>query len=364
MIYTKHVYQNKKNKVLILLCAFLPLAGCTPTPLSIFDTYEARLEKTLTKALSANSNSNNLPSLESVSVNRPTAPRFKLLERPIPEMSMGLVNTFKYARCGLQELIGQRNSGLGRLMPPSHKLRYEITFIDIAEICLAEEKLQNDEELKTILVEKRQALPIVFNNFIINDKELRHLISVGKNALEEEGNAGLTQAIEVLNYLLDIRAQIEQSSMPAVTQLEPLLSELYGNNSVPNLLKAELLLLPKLQSLNQYLSTISHNRICANKASLKHAEVLFNINQKYFIEGLQGYLAKLQRYHFNIDNLIISLFMPVNKAQSTSQHAEFEKYLKYYFTSEPDSLQSQLKNEIQAHVKWWVNLRKTCNNYT
>jgi hypothetical protein len=160
---------------LLLLLVLAAMAGCEQqrTPREMLENYLWRLENVT--GLSAR-----WPSEEELRVPGPPRKRFRLLA--IAEFQIGMLDFLSLQDCGLGELVGRRNSSLGRVMPASQLVVYELEFLDAAGDCIASLRADGEAELADrladVAIRKRRDLPQVFWNAIFGSDEFAALFSV------------------------------------------------------------------------------------------------------------------------------------------------------------------------------------------
>ncbi len=120
-------------------------------------------------------------------------PRKRAVQVKLQETRIGFFDMFDYDGCGLSDLLAQRNSILGRVMPASERLLYEWRFFNEAGSCLAgidssNEPLayQNLNEYKAL---KRENLLPAFWNATFAAEEFQRCFSLS--------DAGETTSAEI-----------------------------------------------------------------------------------------------------------------------------------------------------------------------
>ncbi len=104
--------------------------------------------------------------------------------------------------CRLGELVGQRNSALGRVMVPSRRLRYEAEVLEVAADCLTDLEEERAEALREIVTSKRGELSAHVWNAVWMGVEMEAYLGASANpfavAARGDASAGLAAALEVL----------------------------------------------------------------------------------------------------------------------------------------------------------------------
>ena len=81
----------------------MQLAGCTPTIEDQFATYQTRVAHVLS-----------LPSTPSPVITLVPFPAQRELQRPLPDLRIGLLDILPLNQCGLGTLVAERNGPVGR----------------------------------------------------------------------------------------------------------------------------------------------------------------------------------------------------------------------------------------------------------
>lgn len=108
----------------------------------------------------------------------PAFPRVRDLHWPTQDLRVGFWDMLTLQGCQLGVLAGERNSPLGRVMPASERLVYELRLLAALPRCQVEDP-ELREELTTILTHKRSELPAHLSNAIWGGPEMRGLLTAG-----------------------------------------------------------------------------------------------------------------------------------------------------------------------------------------
>lgn len=152
-----------------ILCWALVLAGC-----QLYSPAEDMLDDYLTRLARV------LGQHEPAVVRRPavTLPAMRDLQVPIEPLSVNLLEYWEFRECGLAPILAERNSVLGRVMPPSQALHMDGRLLRQLAFCAT--TLQ-DEAMGTLtqqLIEQKQAQwPLRYWNATVAGPELRHFWS-------------------------------------------------------------------------------------------------------------------------------------------------------------------------------------------
>ncbi|RXJ71671.1 hypothetical protein CS022_20225 [Veronia nyctiphanis] len=106
-------------RIWVCICAVL-LLGCRPgnETTDLFETYQQRLANVV------DADTSPLPESDKVQL-----PRKRELIQPIEDVTFGLLDAYDLRKCGLFQLIAERNSVLGKIQDPFRQLDYEVSFL-------------------------------------------------------------------------------------------------------------------------------------------------------------------------------------------------------------------------------------------
>src|SRR5690606_22489725 len=95
-----------------------------------------------------------------------------------PESEISMIDFLALFGCELQMVIGERTSGLGRVMHPGTRLEYEVRFLETATVCL--QTLDNKtrrSKLQQAIAAKEAGLSRVIWNATWGTREIEQLFS-------------------------------------------------------------------------------------------------------------------------------------------------------------------------------------------
>lgn len=262
------------TRTLLTCCALFAGAACQDR------TQEALLEDYLTRLGRVTTIEAELPPAEPLP---PYPPRRELLI-DIPRRTISVIGFFELHDCDMGELVGFRNSPLGRVQSPSQRLGYETAWLAAAQACGAD-AAEWMPELGNV---KREWLPSLFWNATFAAEELRI-------ALGGAGPARAQGLPNLLRELADHLRRVEEGGFEAA-QLERLLGELRQGSWVGParrdwerwrryLLAAAAVLEP------------AERKVCLNRRPTPYTDRLQNVFRKVYVERIQPELAVAMAEH-------------------------------------------------------------------
>lgn len=157
-------------KITLLAGASLIATACSePQWHSGIDEYAVRMGRVL-----------DLPAEPlSWSVQPSSYPKPKELRWSFEPASIGLIDFLRLSRCGLQRLVGARNSSLGLMQKDSTALFYHVRFVALADECLRANLVPQDliQPLQAVAEQKRRELPRHMWNAAFASQEFASLMS-------------------------------------------------------------------------------------------------------------------------------------------------------------------------------------------
>jgi hypothetical protein len=344
-------------RMLIATLALLLLSACsTENPQTRLEDYASRVANAIDYPINLE--------LDKTIPPYPQA-RERLLD--IPELREGVVDVFDLRRCGLMELIGERNSSLGKLALPSQRLLYELRFLPPLRHCIHELQQQpkrdmseNEllERLQHIEQVKRQQLPRVLSNAIFNSSEMVSQFSRTHPALEmkqAQQSGALQTPLQRFEQLLRMSQQPDWSLPSWSDQLEQSYFELHTRPFGAPWLKSLNML---TQTLDQTASAINarldERPICFNNRPNNRARIIQSVLNGWYASELQPMMSALHRSGEQWRNGLEPLYteLPTSPA------------LKHYFqatlSDHHNSLWQQYIRARDRHTDAWQRLLSQC----
>ena len=282
----------------------------------------------------------------------------------VKEIRIGMTDFLKFYGCELFNLVSERNSIMGKLMPVSQKLVYEVQFLRQAEDCyveLAEKKGRNKEFLRAfmeILQAKRANLPIIFWNATFDSPELQKAFSLAVKPLAPGEQAAYAQSLQSIQYFYELGRKLQHATLKInLDELEEqyfiLQSHQYGGR-----------LLQSIRQLIAYLNQAAHalevlfekRPICYRNKPSSTARILRNVFIKYYVGQIGPYLSQIYQQGKNwlgeINRLVAiqEIRIPTAFAEYQTQMLSLEKGLWRHFN-----------DAIHRHTQAWQAILNQCD---
>lgn len=279
---------------------------------------------------------------------------------PITEINEGLLDVLDLRRCGLIDLIAQRNTSLGKLAPGSQRLMYELNFLPKLRHCIS--KLEGDTEqaelltrLKSIDLQKTINFPNQVWNSVYTSSELEQHFSLGSPPLtpSETGQiAPLQLALERFNIIAGLSQKPSWGSPTFTDQLESNYESMYRSQFGSEWLTSMVYLTQTLdQTAHAIEQRLDARPLCFNQKQNRKSEILWNVFLKYYVNSLQPYLAVVERDGRSWTMFHQSMFEQLRPKDQT--------WLKVYLSDE-GPLWAPYRSARERHTLAWQALLEQC----
>ena len=313
-----------------------------------------------------------------ITPNNPTAlPNFpEKRERiiPTPEIRQGLWEVLDFRQCDMLSIISERNSSLGKVMPASQKMRYELRFFHALQQCktrLAAIAEPDDtqqafkERLDTIYQSKQTNLPAEIWNGLYGSKEISKHFKQGADplAMSQTTDAPSPTIFEnTLNKFAHLAALTDpkQEAIKLPDWLDGIETQ-YATLHHSDFGSQILATLPMLTAtLSDIADAIEHRLarkpFCYKGHQPQRATVLSNVFQKFYVQQVQPYMAlveKAAKPWFEQHALIMSYLPTTQPMQNYSNQV--------ISMQAPNSLWQQWITARNRHTKAWQSILGQCN---
>ncbi|GGK83042.1 DUF3080 family protein [Amphritea balenae] len=295
----------------------------------------------------------------------PVFPRRRDRILPVKDLRQGLLEVFNLRHCRLIHLVAERNSSLGKVMPPSKQLVYEIELFIGLRDCLQQLKMANAEpelitQVESIFRIKSDNFEKALWNGIFISEAVERNFSLSEPALSLDGEDGFQQSVRALEVLDQIAAlnkgNRDWTRPEALDQMEQQYQTLYNHRYGSRWLRSLYLVTQTLRFNAELIQhRLQQRPLCYNQTATSKANIVKNVFQKYYISQLQPYMARLDQQG--------KIWLRIN-TQLINQFTVTPASTKNYYTRVIDPETSQLwHNYLEArnqHTKAWQNLLRQC----
>ncbi|WP_303558892.1 DUF3080 domain-containing protein [Photobacterium sanguinicancri] len=307
----------------------------------------------------------------------PNFPSTRTLYVPVEDIRIGLLDAYELRRCGLFQLIADRNSSLGKVQDKTRQLRYELLLLNGLEKCVTQTVPVSDDnpisqplidELTPIKQKKQQQLSSVIWNMLATGKEWRQQFVLYPHTFDIDNFAGLTANLAAMEDILtlleysQIQPDAENKPTHEITPKridEALANRLlihqenihrsrYFGQLFYSIANATQWINITTQLLNQQESTI----ICGEKRNQQQAEYLKNVFYRFYTPKIQSYLAELDSQYLQVKPVLQQAFN-----QLPTKHPDLLAYKEVFIDG---NLHQSFRIAVLDHTKFWQRTFKRC----
>lgn len=343
----------KKQILAAVLLNLLIVSGCEPKNPAIeaIDNYQARI--------------GNVLELASADLNASLTqyPAQNKRQWPINENKINLLEFLQLKECGLQSLVGQRNSGLGKFMPADQLLVYKHELILGLKKCVTIlTKIKADPEdtqrYKDYIANSESNLSKLFFNATFGSDEFKTLFSSSRNYSVTTIKQDYSTVLDSLQLIQ--RVGNEMGGDTFNTDLyQKTQNSLIGFNTIGDIIYLINRYTDTLNTIALTLeNTVQTKPICLDQYTSPKAKVLKNIFFKFYAYDLQASISSI----FEISKILFSEIVVLSQHSNIEIPEDFRVYIDETVNiNQQDSHWNKFSNAINRHTKAWQLLFKQCD---
>lgn len=333
----------RPSYIILLFSVFLCACG-QPAADEAYRDYLQRLARTL---------NTDMPGVTPESIQR--FPARRQLKRIEPDIEMGFLAFLQLKSCNLQQLIAQRNSSLGKVMPDSQRLIYEHTLMQSLQLCLQREGHERKEIdwMTNLLASKQSMRHIIFWNTVIASPEMTHFFSLSAAPFSMHDTSSRQDIQRALSHLLSMQNKLGQkASVLNADSLENSYLSI-GSESYASQLFRSAELAKAWVNAGTYLidQSLDKRPLCPQGRATPKSQVMQTILNKFFVAKIQPHLARIQRE-------LQVLSQQFDIVEIPNDQEAYRAYYQLYLSSQ--GLPEQYTQAIKQHVQVWQRLLKQC----
>ncbi|WP_341937095.1 DUF3080 family protein [Marinimicrobium sp. C2-29] len=285
----------------------------------------------------------------------PRMPRPRELQQTIEPLSVGVLDYWGFRECGLAEILGERNSVLGRVMVPSQHLHMDGRLLIQLDYCQRE--LEDEEllELAADLAEKKsEQWPARYWNATLAAPEMRRFWSTSTEPLTPDTTVGYRESEAALNYLSNLPDRLEAEQWPSLSDLEGQYQHLDGDKLGGKLLQSLQLARDYLEAANDMLAEARREAaLCPRGLQQPELEYARNVMVKVFVGEVQPWLASVDQR----TGAILTAYNQLAEKQPESLSASLNDYRRAV-----NQLHTDFQQTTREHVDQWQQLFESCDS--
>lgn len=329
--------------------------GASDSPATRFDDYLARLARTLDVARPD-------PPPRSARL----YPDKRRLQWPVETPRTGWIGFFQLHRCGLVNLVSERNSILGRVAPAQDRLAYESTLLAGLIACRnrltgdtarpTEEDREFIARLDELIQIKRQAVPRIFWNRTFGDDAMAHLFSLAGRAPTLTPTATGRESRRALERLAGAGETLAAGAVLQAKTLAIAYRQLEAATYGGQLQQAAIDAATALDAARTMIdSRLARRAVCFNNTPSRRGRTLETILRSVYGPRIQPYLADLVRagrqWRHTVDHLIA--------VQRVAPPDVFTQYRRATLNAD-NGIWAALDTAIARHTRRWQDLLGEC----
>ena len=336
---------------MVLLC--LLIGGCTAkdSPEARFDDYQDRLARTLEVVRPI-----------AVAPSAQLYPGKRELQLALETPRTGWIGLFQLHRCGLVNLVSERNSILGRVAPAHQRLAYESKLLAGLQSCrtdTADDKTADDDfkaRLNELIAIKEQAVPAIFWNYTLGGDASAHLFSLAGRPPTATPTAAGRDSRAALEDLSSAGRRLADGETLDADELAAIYQRLESSTYGGQLQSAAISATAALDAARAMIDRrLARRPVCFNGRPSRRGRTLQTILLQVYGPGVQAYLADLVRagreWRAAVATLVDVQRVPLPQTWTAYQQA----------TLAPDSgVWARLDTAIHRHTKRWQDMLGDC----
>ncbi|MGL1832793.1 DUF3080 family protein [Rhodocyclaceae bacterium SMB388] len=291
----------------------------------------------------------------------PEFPRMRERVREIAHVNASMLDFLGLYGCELQQVVGERNSTLGRVMHPTARLDYELRFIRAAEECIPE--LDRDglkQRLVEVIAIKREILGDIAWNAVWGSREIEAVFTRSRGAMpvRRDPNA-VSQAASDLQFLdATLQRALAGELNVDVDGLDPVYQRWHRQPVAGQLIQSAILLTTRLEDASSLLEArLGETPLCEKPIRTRRADTMHSMFLSVFAGEVQPYLSEVQQARFALIPTIESLAALGGEMRSAS----FDAYAKEVLSQQGETgLWHGFDRAVARHTKAWQALLEQC----
>lgn len=288
-----------------------------------------------------------------------TLPSYKLKQQSLTQFDIGLIDFLSLQHCDLGVLVGEKNSVLGKVMPNSQQLLYEVKVIKALNECDAG-SVSLQDKLTQVARVKRQELNKVYANAVFNSKETDVFYSFSNGYLPLSENRSSFQSLRAsLDRLAKLGEMIGENKTAASILNSSLLDDFESHFKIIHDSEYAGKLLLSLLILTDHLALIADKlSVLETDPAFCRGPMVFLKQQfkTHYVEGIQPYMARINRTAYDV---LASLSAIEHSAAPSGD--DLALFLQQFSMEKESEIWALYQVSAQQHAAQWNRLLRGCH---
>lgn len=281
------------KKTLFVAVVALVLAACSDPAEQILTEYPTRLERVL--EVDPDQESSHPAAVKHLA----TRPSRRDLLFALEHADINLLDFLKLNQCQLRQVVGEKNSVLGKLAQGSQYMHLERDFLIHAPACLRtleDRSLAADLE-RAVQMKREQRMKVWWNAWVASE-EFQNLASVSVYPLAPETEAHSQHTLQAFEYALRQGRQWQASDFDYRTaDAEHHLRQWSLGESLGRWQVTQARLTDVLEMSTRMVHTRQREKpLCPTGQKTRKAEIVRNVLERFYIGELQPYMSQSDRF--------------------------------------------------------------------
>ncbi|WP_114764499.1 DUF3080 domain-containing protein [Vibrio rhodolitus] len=270
-----------------------------------------------------------------------TLPDKRELIIDIEPVTLGLLDSYELRKCGLFNLIAEKNSVLGKVQDEFREFDFQIALLKGLKHCLTVEVVSPElrQTLASIYSQKQSQFAHYRANLLFTSATMRNQLS-SQEWIAIENQITSNQLLRGYHALL-LAQQFEQTA-DAVT-ITPHQEVLDKNNAMGQLWFSMHNANLKLQLITQQLYKFDSKIVCQAGRDSTKFRYLNNVFNLIYIEQIQPYIARVDAHYFKLEPYIAML---------ENAHPNYRYPIR--------DAHNAFRSASLEHVQYWQQLFERC----
>ncbi len=285
---------------------------------------------------------------------------FDLLSIPSPrsrrseltQFDIGIIDFLSLQQCDIGAIVGHKNSILGKVMPDSQRLLYELDIIRAIDECSIESDALR-AELSLVRDIKKTELTKAFSNSFWAGKESGAFFSLSNGLISmSPDESAFTSLQDSLAYLVGLMNNLQNVPKISSESLEGHFQQIYESEYAGKLLLTLVMLTRKLDEVSDALESIRPtNDFCSGPMKFLRQQF-----KAHYVDKIQPYMARVNAVAFRI-------LPKINLIQDNTQPLtnEFNDFLSQWSMAAASSNWVAYQSASKRHALIWSALFQKCS---